>query len=87
VSHFDEFLAELLIILNDAIVDYSHFATAIGMRVSIELGDSTMGCPAGMPDGYIAGKTCQVLFLDDFVNFADILPYQQPAIAQRSYAC
>jgi hypothetical protein len=54
--------------------------------VGVELSDSAMGCPTSVSDGYIAGKACQVLFLDDFVNFADILPYQQPAIAQRSYA-
>jgi hypothetical protein len=86
VSYFGEFMAELLIILNDAVVNYSHSTPTIGMRVSIELSDTAMGCPASMPDGNYAGEACQVIFLDDFVNLADILPYQQPTIAQRSYA-
>jgi hypothetical protein len=29
-----------------------------------------------MPDGNDAGKACQVLFLDDFVNLASVFPYQ-----------
>jgi hypothetical protein len=50
------------------------------MRVSVELSDTAMGCPASMPDGNDAGEACQVLFLDDFVNLASVFPYQQLAI-------
>jgi hypothetical protein len=46
------------------------------MRVSIELSDSTMSCPASMPDGNDAWEACQVMFLDDFVNLAGVFPYQ-----------
>jgi hypothetical protein len=76
VSDSGEFLAKLLIVLNNAIVNYGHSATAIGVRVGVELSDSAMGCPTSVSDGYIAGKACQVMFLDNFVNLAGVFLYQ-----------
>jgi hypothetical protein len=45
----------------------------MGMR--IELSDTAMGCPAGMPDGDVAGQACQAMLLNDFVNLAGVLLY------------
>jgi hypothetical protein len=86
VSSSNEFLAKLPTILNDAVVDYGYSASAVGMRVSIGLSDGAMSRPAGMPDGYVAGKAGQVELPDDIVNLAGIFPYQQFAIGQGGYA-
>jgi hypothetical protein len=75
VSQFGKFLAKLLIVLDNAIVDYSYSATTIGMRMGIELRNTPMGCPAGVPDGDVAGQACQVMLLNDLVDLADILLY------------
>jgi hypothetical protein len=75
VSDFGEFLAKLLIVLYNAIVDYGHSAATIGMRVRIELSDTTMGRPAGVPDGDVAGQACQVMLLNDLVDLASVFLY------------
>ena len=89
MSVLGEFLAKLLIVLNDAVVDYGHLAATIGMGMSIELRDTAMGRPASVSDGNVAGQCCQAMLLNDFVNLPasfsiNSLPSDREAIPAES---
>ena len=75
VSLVAEFLTKLLIVLNDAIVDHSHSVMAIELRMSVELSNAAMGCPASMPDGDVSRQACQAMLLNDFVDLAGVFLY------------
>ena len=51
-----QLLAELLEVVDDAVVDHGNPPGAVALRVGVDLGRLTVGGPAGMPD---AGRAVQ----------------------------
>ena len=71
-----QFVFQERVVLDDAVVNDDHFAIPPDMRMRVFIGDSAVGCPAGVPDpdvprhGFLVDEGCQ------FRHAADLLADQ-----------
>ena len=84
---FDKFLLELLIIFYYSVVYYRYGVVLAAVGMGVQVRRSSVGCPSGMADAYMAGHMVVSYEIFQVFYASDVLLYLQTAVSYDCYAC
>ena len=87
VSFVREFLLELSVVLDDAIVDHGQFAAGRYMGMGVAVAGFAVGGPAGMPDAAMGVQVFPENGLLQFRNPSFLLIYFEVVAVEQSHPC
>ena len=85
VSFVREFLLELGVVLNDAIVDHGQFAAGRYMGMGVAVAGFAMGGPAGMPDAAMGVQVFPEMVCSSSRNPSFLLIYFEVVAVEQSH--
>jgi len=81
-----QFFLQLDIVLHDAILDDYDLSLAIGVRMGVGLGDSTVGSPAGVAHADVSAERIRLQGTDQIGQFAHAAAQGNATILEHSYS-